>query len=124
MSNKTSENNQSITKGIRFKRGLINDIEDHKDALIPFGAWVQMACEEQLKRGVVTVDNSCDSVTKNKTVKSGVSGRNKAKPRYTYTTPKGEFNTIKEATDANGVKRSWFDARCKLGIEGYSRELK
>jgi hypothetical protein len=54
---KVNINNQSAKKNIRFEHELIEAIEDHKDPLIPFSAWVKQACKEKLEResgGVVT----------------------------------------------------------------------
>jgi hypothetical protein len=54
---KVNVNNQSAKKNIRFEHDLIEAIESHKDALIPFSAWVKQACKEKLEReneGVVT----------------------------------------------------------------------
>lgn len=44
------KNAESVAKNIRFKHELIEKIEQHKDSLIPFGAWVQQACREKLER--------------------------------------------------------------------------
>lgn len=50
-------NSQSIKKAIRFEHELVNEIEEHKNSLIPFSAWVKEACKEKLERekgGVAT----------------------------------------------------------------------
>lgn len=43
-------NAKSLKKNIRFEHELAEAIEDHKDSLIPFAAWVKQACREKLER--------------------------------------------------------------------------
>jgi wyosine [tRNA(Phe)-imidazoG37] synthetase (radical SAM superfamily) len=45
-----NSNSQSAKKNIRFEHDLIEAIENHKDELIPFAAWVKQACREKLER--------------------------------------------------------------------------
>ncbi len=44
------KNSESVAKNIRFKHSLIEQIEESKDPLIPFAAFVQQACREKLAR--------------------------------------------------------------------------
>lgn len=46
----TNTNAKSLKKNIRFEHELAEAIEDHKDSLIPFAAWVKQACREKLER--------------------------------------------------------------------------
>lgn len=43
-------NNKSRKVNMRFDHDLIDDINNHKDDLIPFSAWVKAACREKLDR--------------------------------------------------------------------------
>ncbi len=45
-----NNNNVSSKKNIRFDNELIAEIEQAKDPLIPFSAWVKQACREKLRR--------------------------------------------------------------------------
>jgi hypothetical protein len=42
------KNSESVSKNIRFPHSLIEEIEQTKDPLITFSAWVKAACEEKL----------------------------------------------------------------------------
>jgi hypothetical protein len=46
----SNTNNESAKKNIRFPHSLIAEIEETKDPLVPFSAWVKAACEEKLER--------------------------------------------------------------------------
>jgi hypothetical protein len=46
----SNTNNESAKKNIRFPHSLIAEIEETKDPLVPFSAWVKAACEEKLAR--------------------------------------------------------------------------
>ena len=43
-----NSNNKSSKKNIRFEHDLIEQIEQAKDPLIPFAAWVKQACRDKL----------------------------------------------------------------------------
>ena len=43
-----NSNNKSSKKNIRFEHDLIEQIEQAKDPLIPFSAWVKQACRDKL----------------------------------------------------------------------------
>lgn len=55
------KNSESVAKNIRFKHELIEQIEQSKDSLIPFGAWVQQACKEKIERDSIPVNTPKDT---------------------------------------------------------------
>ena len=66
------KNSESVAKNIRFKHELIEQIEQHKDPLIPFGAWVQQACREKLERETLHVSTPMHMTTPVDTCKEQV----------------------------------------------------
>ena len=44
-----NKSNKSTPKNIRFENELLEEIEEHKNQLIPFAAWVKQACREKLE---------------------------------------------------------------------------
>lgn len=62
----TNTNAKSSKKNIRFEHELSEAIEQHKDPLIPFAAWVKQACREKLEREgqvLTVIDGSGDITT-------------------------------------------------------------
>jgi hypothetical protein len=49
-SKNTNINNQSRKVNMRFEHDLVEQINNTKDELIPFSAWVKAACKEKLER--------------------------------------------------------------------------
>lgn len=46
----TNKNSNSEKKYIRFEHSLINKIEETKDPLITFSAWVKQACRDKIEK--------------------------------------------------------------------------
>lgn len=46
----SNTNSKSVKKNIRFENELVEAIENHKDSLIPFSAFVKAACREKIER--------------------------------------------------------------------------
>ena len=98
-------NSKSGKKNIRFEHDLVEQIEKAKDPLIPFAAWVKQACREKLNSGKVHVGTGASGY-----VRPVV--QNKAKPRYIWTTPQGEFDNRTDAVKASGVKADSLTKKC------------
>jgi hypothetical protein len=118
-----NSNNKSSKKNIRFEHDLIEQIEQAKDPLIPFAAWVKQACRDKLNGGVVQVVTSAP-----KTVRPSVDAKNskiinKAKPRYMWHTPEGSFDNRGDAVRASGIKADSLTKKCDAKIDGFSRDL-
>lgn len=113
------DNNKSISKNIRFRRELIDEIDKHKDDLIPFSAWVMRACEEKLISDRLQVGTGEPvSIPVAKT-----SGRTAAKSSYKYITPNGDFDNRREASDAMNTSPATITRWCDSGLHGCSREI-
>lgn len=111
-----NNNNKSSKKNIRFEHDLIEQIEQAKDPLIPFAAWVKQACRDKLNGDKVQVITS--------TVKPVRPSGTVSNPRYTWITPQGEFVNRTMAVEASGIKADSLTKMCdNPEITDYSRIL-
>lgn len=119
-----NNNNLSSKKNIRFEHDLIELIEQAKDPLIPFSAWVKQACRDKLN-GVVTqvITSTHNPVRPSVSMKDKSSSNHNGKGNYIYHTPAGDFTGRNPAAEANELTPHTVAKRCKDGYEGYSLEV-
>lgn len=110
-----NNNGLSSKKNIRFEHDLIKLIEQSKDPLVPFSAWVKQACRDKLNGGVVQVITSAPGAVRTSTPRNG-------KGSYIYHTPVGDFTGRNPAATANGLTPHTVAKRCKDNYDGYSLE--
>lgn len=104
-----TKNNYSTMKNMRWEYSLLEQIDEHKDELIPFAAWVKQACREKLER-----EGYRPKSDEQKQLDDIRPPRKKQESRYKWHTPKGTFENCQKAADALGVNRrtlsDWFNS--------------
>ena len=118
-----NNNNLSSKKNIRFEHDLIEQIEQAKDPLIPFSAWVKQACREKLNGEIVQVVTSAPKAVRPSADAKPSKIFNKPKPRYMWHTPQGSFDNRGDAVRASGIKADSLTKKCDAKIDGFSRDL-
>ena len=89
---------KSQTKQIRFEHELLEQIEAHKDPLIPFSSWIKQSAREKMQR-----ERAIAPTTAHDQQPEAVTATVKRSSKFKFHTPKGVFDSNNEAATAHDL---------------------
>ncbi len=111
-------NNNSVQRAIRFEHDQFEAVQAVRGD-VSFAMWVKRAVQMRLDAGELQSYAPVPQAPSPVAKKQG-----KAKPRYIWTTPQGDFDSRGKAVEASGIKADSLTKLCdKDEDNGYSRVI-